>query len=247
MSIADWFSGRFGRAGSSPAATAIDEERTPIEGAFPRRLRVGPSDRASIWANKVFAIIAALSLCLNLVLGSIIHELLPLMRVMPLMLSVHPKSEQVVTVEPLTERSTPLKVMTRYWVREWIEKRNELNPDGQQQARIVEWIARRATPDVIRAYREQAEEAMIEARQRKIQRRAIADSASITEQGPDFWLVDFVTIQYDQQGRELKRESWRASVRITFLQTTLNQVDLQDVDLTNPFGFTVTHYVRTQL
>ncbi|MBP8231115.1 MAG: hypothetical protein KAY22_02315 [Rhizorhabdus sp.] len=247
MTIFENLAHRIGGSRQQAQAVAIEDEVLPVERTFPRRLKVGPSDRAGIWAAKVFAVIAGLSFCLNLLQASIIHELVPLRQVIPLMLSVHPKSEQVIAVEALTERSTALKVMTRYWVREWVEKRNELQPDGAQQARIVDWIARRSTPEVIRSYREQAEEAMQEARQRKIQRRTIADPASVTEQGPDFWLVDFVTVQYDQQGRELKRESWRASLRITFVQASLNQVDLQDLDLTNPWGFTVTHYVRNQL
>ena len=235
-----------GRRRREPAANATMADGVPAVSVYPVGLdhgyelaRMRQAYRASLVMNFLLIGVALLS-------AATVFALLPLQQVVPLLLTVHPASEQVVEVQPLVDtRTDAAELMTQGLVRQWVEHRLAVTPDEALLRARLTWMMARSEPGVLEAMADEMRPLMADARQRDLVRsvevRAIAPQGSV--EGGSLYLVDF-TLHHRERGTATTSVEGRASIRVTYVAQRLDRrQQIYDQD-PNPFGFRVTAFSR---
>ncbi len=223
------------RGPSNGAGGPREEDRF---GAFPKDSDTGDEHRRDSRVIRVLAAGLLGSIALNVVLGSTIHALVPLRRVEPMFLTTSPRSDQVVTVQPLHANTAGIDLMTEVMCKNYVEMRNGIVQDVGVMTR--RWgpkgiIARESSSRIYSAFVKEMKPILQDAQQRDIT-RTIQITADPIKISAGFFQVQFDTV--DTKGGRSTRQSWIASMVVHYRP---HRVSYSDRFL-NPLGFTVTAY-----
>jgi type IV secretion system protein VirB8 len=105
-------------------------------------LDTGQSYRAAWWTAHLLAVVAAVSILLNVGQAAVIFRLLPLKEVVPMLLTVDDEKNQVVRVEPWDTTTKGHQLMIEVLARHYVEARERIDlhtePDRWQE---VAWMS----------------------------------------------------------------------------------------------------------
>lgn len=198
--------------------------------------------RRYLWTARAFAIALFLSLCLNVVLGSAIAGLAPLVRVEPMLLTFRDKSQQLVKVEPFSKGTRGFELMTEMLVRDYVLSRHEIVLDEAEMRR--RWggeglVAHRSDPEEYRRFAAEMAPRYEEFHQRRLVRTVAVHRVSKIAEG--YWQVEFSTTDSGPNNQALGETVWVASLTTSYVAREINWEDRY----MNPLGFIVTAYSVT--
>lgn len=87
----------------------------------------GQAYRSAWFLSRLFAFCLSLSLLLNIILGSLMISLFPLKKIQPVFLTLHPKGDQVVRIEPFLKNVDSKDLVTEALLRRYIQLRETLD------------------------------------------------------------------------------------------------------------------------
>ncbi|MCK5296632.1 MAG: type IV secretion system protein [Alphaproteobacteria bacterium] len=198
------------------------------------------AERRFLWTARIFAVIAAVSVCGNILLILTLFQLVPLVRVEPFLLSFQNKSEQVVTIEPIIKDMASTKKVTETLIRQYILLRNTMVGDVEEMNRRwgVSGQVRWMSGDAVYA-------AFIKTSQRAIQKiqqdgftREINIRTVIRHGSSSRWQVEFDTRDMLPQLEEPSVHRWVATLRIGYKEQRVIFANR----LKNPLGFQILEY-----
>ena len=212
-------------------------------GAYPAERDVPALEgRRYLWTARAFAIGMFLSLCLNIVLGSALAGLSPLVRVEPMLLTFKDKGEQIVKVEPFSKGTAGFELMTEMLVRDYVLARQEVVLDEGEMRR--RWggeglVAHRSDADEYRRFVAETAPKFEEVRRKRLVRTVAIHRVSKIAEG--YWQVEFSTSDFDAADRKIDEGLWVASMTITYVKREISWEDRY----MNPLGFVVLSYSVT--
>lgn len=234
------------RAPPTPAAERAED--LPAAAVYPVGLDRGSEIERTRAALRASLALNFLTVGVALASAAAVLALLPLQQVVPLILTVHPATEQVVEVQPLVDtRTEAAELMTQALVRQWVEHRLAVTPDeGLLRARLG-WMMARTDTTLLEDMAEEMRPLIARARERDLVRsvevRSIAPQARDATAG-DLYLVDFV-LHHRERGTDTNAVEGRAVVRVTYVAQRLDRrTVIYGDDDPNPFGFRVVSFTR---
>jgi type IV secretory pathway component VirB8 len=227
-----------------PREPGLLSDGEPMGASWPRGHDTGDEARRSRFVGRWFATVSGISMAMNLVfVGAMLSQRNTCNVREPFFLQTSPQVDAVVEVKPFKEPGDPVKISTRIWAKQFVERRHTIYTDVPAQTRNLVYLKARTADTVWRSIEEERTE-IVKLIQAGISRRVYVNSA--VEQSPRFYLVDFTVVD-SRDGKEVSRSMWRAGLRVDFLARSVPRKDLLDDDATNPFGFVVTSYVPEPL
>lgn len=214
-------------------------------GNYPTKFDISSlGDRRAWWTARLFAMIAGVSILLNIALTWGIVGLTPLKTVQPMLVTFAEKSGQVVKIEPMQTGTKAADLVAQSLAREYVLYRASVVRDENEQLRRwgqKGYVGRRTTPEEFNRFvGGAAKVAFDEMRANNITREAIIITSNKISDG--YYTVDYDTIDRGPDEREITRQSWTASLTVAFLETSVTFEDMY----VNPNGFTVLSYTVSQ-
>jgi type IV secretion system protein VirB8 len=219
---------------------AVDRPAGDRLGIYPAERDVPALEgRRYLWIARAFAIGMFLSLCLNIVLGTAIGGLAPMVRVEPMLLTFKDRSEQIVKIEPFQRGSSGFELMTEMLVRDYVLSRHEILLDEPEMRR--RWggrglVAFRSSPEEYARFVAETAPHFEELRQGRLTRTVAIHRVSKIADG--FWQVAFSTQDNKQGTGKIGEDHWVASLSVAYVPREINWEDRY----MNPLGFIVTDY-----
>ncbi len=199
-------------------------------------------ERRYLWTARVFTVIFAISLCVNIVLIISILNTMPLNRTAPFMLTFQNKMEQIVDVKPMIDDardSSTANAITESYVRQYVVQRNTLLPDiGEMNMR---WgsegpIRYMSSDSVYDDFKEDAVEAMGQAKDNGLTRDV--DIISVERAANGDWLAEIEARDMSYGATEPAVSRYTITLVVGYEKTKAGYSRY----LKNPLGFTVTEY-----
>lgn len=200
-------------------------------------------EKRYLWTARAFAVVAALSICCNIVLIMAIFQVLPLYRVEPYLLTFQNRAEQVYNIQPIKEGLRNQKAITEVFVREYVLTRSSFDHEiPEMEARWMPGgpIQEMSAPDVYQDFlNNTAKKALNVIRARGLTRDV--KILSVNELTNGIWQVEYETSDMYPESDKPDVNYWTASLNVGFRKKTVKYGDR----LKNPIGFTVTRYALT--
>lgn len=200
-------------------------------------------EKRYLWTARAFAVVAALSICCNIVLIMAIFQVLPLYRVEPYLLTFQNRAEQVYNIQPIKEGLRNQKAITEVFVREYVLTRSSFDREiPEMEARWMPGgpIQEMSAPDVYQDFlNNTAKKALNVIRARGLTRDV--KILSVNELTNGIWQVEYETSDMYPESDKPDVNYWTASLNVGFRKKTVKYGDR----LKNPIGFTVTRYALT--
>lgn len=208
--------------------------------AYPTRVQVTAlPERRYLWTARAFAIMASVSLCLNIVLVLALFQLIPLKQVQPFFVTFASKSDQIVQIEPIEMSLSAEEAMTERLVREYVVQRNTIVPNESEMVRRwgsqgpIRWMS---DPAEYAKFTQQAEPALSRITTDGLSREA--EILAVSKLSDTLWQVEFETIDMTPEIDEPVIQTWQATLQIGFSRARVKYDDR----LNNPLGFVVRSY-----
>lgn len=206
---------------------------------------VNASERRYLWTARAFAVVAAISLCCNLVLLLTVSNILPLYRVEPYLLTLSSKEDQVYNVVPYVRNMDTQKVITETFVSQYVLLRNTLLPDLEEME--SRWKSggdlQEMSSDMV--YRD-----FINKTGRKQMQRMKNDGLtsnvkllSVNEVENGAWQVEYEVQYLLPNMMNPKKMRYRAGLRVQYQRRVVKYKER----LKNPVGFKVISYTTKQI
>ncbi len=200
-------------------------------------------EKRYLWTARAFAVVAALSICCNIVLIMAIFQVLPLYRVEPYLLTFQNRAEQVYNIQPIKEGLRNQKAITEVFVREYVLTRSSFDREiPEMEARWMPGgpIQEMSAPDVYQDFlNNTAKKALNVIRARGLTRDV--KILSVNELTNGIWQVEYETSDMYPESDKPDVNYWTASLNVGFRKKMVKYGDR----LKNPIGFTVTRYALT--
>ncbi len=225
----------------SSTANEADNRAPDQVGRYPSAVHVPALEsRRYLWTARSYAIALYLSLIVNLALASALFMLVPLKSVQPMLVTFHPKSDQVVKVEPFARGTNGFDLMTEKMIAEYVKFREEIISDEKEMAeRYSNYIYNRTNQQIFPQFQEEASRTYNEFRTRRLVR--YVDINVVNRQGGGY-IVEFETTDSDNTGREIQKLVWQATLTVDYVPREVTYSE----QYINPLGFIVTSYSKRQ-
>ena len=204
-----------------------------------RLIETGHAYRAFAWTSKLLGLGFLSSLLLNIVFAMLFMNLFPLKRVEPLLLTISPKSDQVVRIEPFENTTPGFDLMTETVAREYVKLRENIDFQTETMRwERVYWLSSNPVFEIFKNLMNKEGAGAFEKRQLSNVTRSITVlSASTLSNDPRIVQVEWQSSD-SQNGSELERKIWVSTLTIRY---DASQVRFEDRYM-NPLGFVVTGY-----
>lgn len=206
---------------------------------------VNASEKRYLWTARAFAVVAAISLCCNLILLLTVSNILPLYRVEPYLLTLSSKEDQVYNVIPYVRNMDTQKTITETFVSQYVLLRNTFLPDLEEMN--SRWSSggdlQEMSSDMV--YRN-----FVNNTGRKIMKRMKEDGLtsnvkllSINEIENGSWQVEYTVDYMLPNLMKPQRVRYRASLKVQYQKRVVKYKER----LKNPIGFKVVSYGTRQI
>ena len=199
-------------------------------------------NRRLLWTARLLAVVVVVEALAALSMALALYGLTPLKTVEPMLLTLAPREDQIVHVEPYRrDGSAGFRLLTEFLVRDFVKTAHTIVPNLATMREL--WgrkLFRLAAPDVFALLRESyavpAQELVEEGRSRGVEFRG--DPRLIERnRGVLYWQIAFDTVD-TVLTQEVDRQSWIASIVVEFLPLKVSYEDRY----INPLGFQVVGY-----
>ncbi|MBS0184783.1 MAG: type IV secretion system protein [Proteobacteria bacterium] len=204
-----------------------------------RIIETGHVYRMLIWVARFLGFGFLMSLFINIVCAVLMINLFPLKTIVPFFITLMPKSEQIVKIEPIEDQEEGFDVMTESLARNYVRLRETL--DFQTEAdrwKQVFWFSSFEIFENFKALMNKDQGGIYESRkEKKLYRDVILLSVSTLSKNPRIVQVEWQGKDY-QEGGEIYKKNWVSTLSITYIS---QNVKFEDRYM-NPLGFIVTAY-----
>lgn len=205
--------------------------------------------RAALRTARFFAVVAAISLFVNVSMVGALIGLTPLKEVRPFMVQFEQKSDVVTTVRPVQKEVEGFPLLVESLVRKYVLRREAIPRTRDEQDDILEqrwgegsFVQLASAGPVYERFAQQSIELVQVIRENGIRRGISINSVSVLEP-LKMYQVEFVATLYAPDESVRQRQTLEATIEISFnQQESLTRREA----LNNPTGFTVTSYNRAQ-
>ena len=229
-----------GFKGRTPSQTPCDYSPLLTQG---RLIETGHSYRAFAWVSRILGFGFLSSILLNIIFAVLFLNLFPLKRVEPLLLTISPKSDQVVRIEPFEAETQGFDVMTESLARDYVKMRETI--DFQTETERWERVYWLSSPSVFETFKNMMNKqgsGIYEKRQRDNVTRSLSmSSLSTLSKNPRILQVEWQSTDY-QDGIEINRTRWISTLTIQYEPAGVRFEDRH----MNPVGFVVVSYGVSQ-
>ena len=210
-------------------------------GYYPEKIDVTAfPERRYLWTSRVLVVLSCLSLCISMVLGSILCIMIPLKKSEIMPLQIDYVKYQINHMQHSHYRAFAGNLVTESVIAQYVTQRYTIGDDigelGQRYSEN-EFLHLASKQDVWDEFNA-TERPYFESLQKMGVRRTVE-----IEQGYpvsfNFWQVRFKTIDTYPNRETPIISRWLASIRLTF---DFSRYDDKDLGLKNPFGTNVTVY-----
>jgi type IV secretory pathway component VirB8 len=202
-------------------------------------------ERRLLWSARAFAILSALSVCLNVVMGVALAQLTPLVRVQPYLVNFQNKSEQIVTVTPINRSLEDSNRVTERLVRQYVMLRHTIVPKASEMERrwgVGSDLHYMSTNPIYKEFSsEEFRKGMDLLVSEGLSRGVEIGYVNILTSN-SAWEVGFTTYDMYPQATEPKVKRWRAVVEVDYQPSRLSH----RARFRNPLGFYVRRYSVSQ-
>lgn len=229
-------------------------------GYYPEKVDVKAfPERRYLWTSRFFVVVSCISLCVSMILGSVLCILIPKQKLGVLPLQIDYQLHQVTQMSPSEIRVYAGDLVTESLMAEYITKRYTIGDDFDELEKRLgedEFVNLASGAAVYKQFLN-TEKPYFELLQQQGVRRKI-EIVRIYPVSMDFWQVRFRTIDtapnmpvddfmrlmkvntetiisLPQQGKPLI-SNWIATLRMTF---NFSKYENKDLGLINPFGLTI--------
>ncbi len=204
-----------------------------------RVLETGQAYRLLIWGARFLGVGFLVSVFINIVSVILILNLFPLKKVIPFFITLTPKSEQIVKIEPVEDNVQGVDVMTESLARNYVSQRETLDFQTEENRwRDVYWLS---SPEIFESFKTLMNDdqgGIYEARKRKkLYRHILILSVSTLSKDPRIIQVEWQGKDH-QEGGEIYKKNWVSTLSISY---DAQHVKFEDRYM-NPLGFIVTAY-----
>lgn len=206
---------------------------------------MGVSERRLLWSARAFAIFAALSVCLNVVMAVALAQLTPLVRVQPYLVNFQNKSEQIITVTPITKNLDDARKVTERLVRQYVLLRHTILPTVNEMERrwgVGSDLQYMSTRAVYKEFTSEDYKKGMELLSQQGLSRGIEIGYVNVLTSKNAWEIGFTTYDMYPQANQPKEKRWRAVVEVTYQPTKVSR----RARFRNPLGFFVRRYSVSQ-
>lgn len=219
------------------------QKRSPDKlGFYPEKVHTNAiPERRYLWTSRLLVIFAAISICLNIALGSTIYILLPQRSSAPRLLQKDPYLSQLRLLTRQEVWASPKDMLLESYVREYVtirhtvtSKYDDLKRQWQQGSRFY-WMS---SEEVYKEFASENFDQLLHAYQSGgFTRRVNIEWARPIANG--LWIVRFATHDYYSGSKTPVVNIWHA-----YLRTVLALIDYNNKSLRygNPFGVRIISY-----
>ena len=210
-------------------------------GNYPEKVDVKAfPERRYLWTSRFFVVISCLSLCVSMILASILCIMIPQKEAQIMPLQIDYKNYQVTRMEYSEFRAYAGNLVTESVLSDYIIKRYTIGDSLEELIHRFsdeEFVRLATSTDVWREF-EITEKPYFEALQRQGVRRKIEVEKSYPVSF-NFWQVRFKTIDTIPGEKEPLVSSWLAAIRMSF---NFSKYEDKDLGLKNPYGTEIITY-----
>lgn len=203
-----------------------------------RILDTGQVYRVLTWVSRLLGIGFLMSIFMNIMAVILILNLFPLKQVVPFFITLTPKSDQVVKVEPLDIETQGSDIMTEALAKNYVKLRESI--DFQTEKNRWHQVYGFSSTEIFEEFKKlmDPKEGILEIRKtKKIYRDVLILAVSTLSKNPRIVQVEWQSKDY-QEGGEVYKRNWVSTLSIAY---NSQKVRFEDRHL-NPLGFTVIAY-----
>jgi len=208
-------------------------------------LVVNASEKRYLWTARAFAVVAAISICCNLILLLTVSNIFPLYRVEPYLLTLSNKEEQVYRIIPYSKDMEAQKSITETFVRQYILLRTTLLSDLEEME--SRWknggdLQEMSSPKVYQEFVKNTRDKLF----KRMKQEGLTSNVKIitvNEVENSVWQVEY-SVDYKLPSSYTQRTvKYRATMQIQYVPQRVQYKER----LKNPVGFKVISYGASQI
>lgn len=215
-------------------------------GYYPEKVDVKAfPERRFLWTSRFFVVMSCLSLCLSMILGSILCLMIPSKKTKIMPMQIDYERYQVTNMEAFESVAFAGDLVTESILADYIVKRYTIGDDileMQHRFGENEFIYLTSKPEVY-SYLMETEYPYFE----MLQKQGIRRKVEITMIYPvsyDFWQIRFNIKETSPENETPVTSFWIATIRMNF---NFEKYDNKELGLINPFGMTVNSYTLSYM
>ncbi|MBQ8750378.1 MAG: type IV secretion system protein [Alphaproteobacteria bacterium] len=218
-----------------------DKAQNEELGYYPEKVDVKAfPERRYLWTSRFFVVISCLSLCVSMILASVLCIMIPKKKSYIMPLQIDYKRYQVTRMEYSEYEAYAGNLVTESVLNDYIIKRYTIGDSFEELTHRYSdnEFLKLATSDDVWGEFEQTERPYFEAMQRQGVRRKVEVENSYPVSF-NFWQVRFNTIDTIPGKEKPLISKWLASIRMTF---NFSRYEDKDLGLKNPYGTNIVTY-----
>lgn len=222
-------------------------------GQAPRRVRPASSqgvfvanvaEKRYLWTARAFSVIAAVSICCNIILFIALSKVIPLYRIEPFLLTFQEKGEQVFNISGVNSDLRANKAITEAMVRQYVLLRSTFVRDVTELEE--RWmpggqVQEMSSPTVYSEFLDKTAKIAINLVKTKGLTRSVR-LLSVNELGAGLWQVEYEVVDLMPSSPVPSVKRFTASIGVSYRRKSVKYGER----LKNPLGFTVVRYALQQ-
>lgn len=233
-----------GKRQKPPAARgrlmAVGAEPSDDGPALDPRLANPPKQVGWAMTARILGIGLTASALSNVALGALVFDFATRLRIQPMLLTVSPKADQVVRVEPFQTGTRGFALLTEALIADYVRQRHSIVRDGAEMKRRwggqghVWRYSVGAEYDLFTKELRRGAGKLLDAGVS----RAVHLLSNPVRVDQGFYRTDFATVDCSPEGKEIDRAAWTASVAVAYATAEVRTEERY----MNPIGLQVTAY-----
>lgn len=220
-----------------------EKESPDVLGYFPERVHVDAfPERRYLWTSRFLVILTCLSICLNMIISSVLFLLLPQQHVRPQLFVMNKETNQLEVLERDERYYFASDLIAEQYIRDYMVLRYTVTEDYAElkdrwrKGSILYWYS---TDEIFQQFL-QKDVATVDAQFKKIGLQRYIEIDWTKHVSRSMWEVQFKTYDITRDNPKPKVDVWRATLRVGY-DGNLRFKKPEDRIL-NPYGFLVYSY-----
>ncbi len=220
------------------------KEKAPKDelGYYPEKVDVRAfPERRYLWTSRFFVVVSCLSLCVSMILGSVLCIMIPLKKTKIMPLQIDYNRYQITRMEPAESVAFAGDLATESLLSDYIVKRYTIGDDlAEMEHRLgqEQFIYLASSNDVYQNFMNTEYPYFIMLQKQGVRRTVV--TTMIYPVSFDFWQVRFNLIEHIPDRQEPLISYWIATLRMSF--NFSKYLDNKEQGMINPFGLSISTY-----
>ena len=208
-----------------------------------RQIETGHAYRSLVWVSRLLGFGLLASILMNVTCSVLLMNVFPLKRIEPFLITMSPKTEQIVKIESFEDETQGFDLMTESQARNYVKLREEI--DFQTESirwEQVYWISSSAVFEIFKNLMNTEDGGVYLTRKNRGLRRSVTIlSVSTLSNDPRILQVEWQSNDF-QEGFEVLKKNWISTLTVKYEP---QKVRFEDRYM-NPLGFIVVAYGVTE-